>query len=198
MTLKFAPRALAAALLIGLSACSQPTGLLNVATSPAEDRSFDSLKSDTQITLDINEVLLGEKYRDLFFNISTDVYEGRVMLTGRVKYPQNLQRATDLVRGIKGVREIYNDMQVAKEYTVGEQATDLWIETKLKAELIGTEGVHSINYRWRSVRGVVSLIGTARTQAELDKVLDVIRRTDRVKKVINHAWVRPAKAAGKS
>lgn len=173
-----------------LSACSQPTGLLNVATSPAEDRSSEALKTDTQIALDINDVLLSNEYRDLFFEISTDVYEGRVMLTGTVKSAANRQRATELVKNVKGVKEIINEMQVTDDYNTGIAANDLWIETKLKARLVGTEGVYSINYRWRSVRGTVYLIGAARSQSELSKTLEVIRSTDRVKRVVNHARVR--------
>ncbi len=179
---------------LALGACTQPTGLINVASSPAEDRSFEALKSDSAIALDINEVLLGEKYRDLFFEISTDVYEGRVLLTGTVKFAENKQRATDLVRGIKGVRQVINEMQVTDTYGVGPAANDLWIETKLKAQLVTTDGIRSINYRWRSIKGTVYLIGAARSQAELDTVLDVIRNTARVQRVVNHAWVRPPKA----
>lgn len=181
--------------LVGLlAACTQPTGLVNVASSPAEDRSFETLRDDTAITFDINEVLLGEKYRDLFPEISTDVYEHVVMLTGTVKFDRNKQRATALVRGIKGVKRIVNELQVTKNYGIGPAANDLWIETKLKVLLLGTKDIRSINYRWRSVNGTVYLIGAARSQTELNTVLNVIRTTERVKKVINHAWIRPPKA----
>jgi osmotically-inducible protein OsmY len=181
--------------LVGLLvACTQPTGLVNVASSPAEDRSLETLRDDTAITFDINEVLLGEKYRDLFPEISTDVYEHVVMLTGTVKFARNKQRATELVRGIKGVKRIINELQVTKNYGIGPAANDLWIETKLKVLLLGTKDIRSINYRWRSVNGTVYLIGAARSQTELNTVLNVIRTTERVKKVVNHAWIRPPKA----
>ena len=181
--------------LVGLlAACTQPTGLVNVASSPAEDRSLETLRDDTAITFDINEVLLGEKYRDLFPEISTDVYEHIVMLTGTVKFAQNKQRATELVRGIKGVKRIINELQVTKNYGIGPAANDLWVETKLKVLLLGTKDIRSINYRWRSVNGTVYLIGAARSQTELNTVLNVIRTTERVKKVVNHAWIRPPKA----
>tara|TARA_R110000787_G_scaffold11034_3_gene37004 strand:- start:288 stop:866 length:579 start_codon:yes stop_codon:yes gene_type:complete len=183
-------RALALACTLLAAACSQPTGLLNVASSPAEDRSFQSLEADTGISLRINDTLLNEQYRDLFWEIATDVYEGRVLLTGTVKSQQNRDRATELVRGIRGVKSVINEMQVTQAYGTGAAANDLWIETKLKARLIATENVRSINYRWRSVNGTVYLIGAGRSQAELDKVIDVIRSTERVKKVVNHAWVR--------
>lgn len=185
----------AAIALVGLlAACTQPTGLVNVASSPAEDRSIETLRDDTAITFDINEILLGEKYRDLFAEISTDSYERVVLLTGTVKFAQNKQRATDLVRSVKGVKRVVNELQVTSDYGVRAAANDLWIETKLKVLLLGTKDIRSINYRWRSVNGTVYLIGAGRSQREMNTVLDVIRKTDRVKRVINHAWVRPPKA----
>ena len=188
-------RGVAAIAVLGiLAACTQPTGLINVASSPVEDRSLETLRDDTAITFDINEILLGEKYRDLFPEISNDVYEHIVMLTGTVKFAGNKQRASDLVRGVKGVKRIINELQVTSDYGIGPAANDLWIETKLKVLLLGTKDIRSINYRWRSVNGTVYLIGAARSQVELNTVLDVIRKTERVKKVVNHAWIRPPKA----
>jgi osmotically-inducible protein OsmY len=185
----------AAIALVGLlAACTQPTGLVNVASSPAEDRSIKTLRDDTAITFDINEILLGEKYRDLFAEISTDAYERVVLLTGTVKFAQNKQRASDLVRSVKGVKRIINELQVTSDYGISSAANDLWIETKLKVLLLGTKGIRSINYRWRSINGTVYVIGAGRSQRELNTVLDVIRKTERVKKVVNHAWVRPPKA----
>ncbi|MGZ0245819.1 MAG: BON domain-containing protein [Alphaproteobacteria bacterium] len=181
--------------LVGLlAACTQPTGLVNVASSPAEDRSIETLRDDTAITFDINEILLGEKYRDLFAEISTDAYERVVLLTGTVKFAQNKRRASDLVRSVKGVKRIINELQVTSDYGISSAANDLWIETKLKVLLLGTKGIRSINYRWRSINGTVYVIGAGRSQRELNTVLDVIRKTERVKKVVNHAWVRPPKA----
>ena len=185
----------AAIALVGLlAACTQPTGLVNVASSPAEDRSIETLRDDTAITFDINEILLGEKYRDLFAEISTDAYERVVLLTGTVKFAQNKRRASDLVRSVKGVKRIINELQVTSDYGISSAANDLWIETKLKVLLLGTKGIRSINYRWRSINGTVYVIGAGRSQRELNTVLDVIRKTERVKKVVNHAWVRPPKA----
>jgi osmotically-inducible protein OsmY len=186
-------RLAAIALLMGVAACTQPTGLVNVASSPAEDRSLETLRDDAAITFDINEVLLGEQYSDLFFEVSTDVYERIVMLTGTVKFAKNKQRATELIQGIKGVKRIVNELQVTNDYGPRAAANDLWIETKLKLLLLGTKGIRSINYRWRSVNGVVYLIGAGQSQQEMSIVLNVIRTTVRVKKVINHAWVRPPK-----
>lgn len=184
-----------AATMAVVTACTQPTGLVNVASSPAEDRSLQTLHDDAAITLDINEALIGKQYSDLFAELSTDVYERVVMLTGTVKFAKNKQRATDLVRGVKSVKRIINELQVTSDYGPGAAANDLWIETKLKVKLLGTKGIRSINYRWRSVNGVVYVIGAGRSQKEINTLLNVIRTTDRVNKVVNHVWIRPPKAS---
>lgn len=184
-----------AATMAVVTACTQPTGLVNVASSPAEDRSLQTLHDDAAITLDINEALIGKQYSDLFAELSTDVYERVVMMTGTVKFAKNKRRATDLARGVKGVKRIINELQVTSDYGPGAAANDLWIETKLKVKLLGTKGIRSINYRWRSVNGVVYVIGAGRSQKEINTLLNVIRTTDRVNKVVNHVWIRPPKAS---
>lgn len=173
--------------------CTQPTGLVNVISSPVEDRVIATLRDDAAITLDINEALIGTKYADLFFEVSTDVYERVVMLTGTVKFHQNRDRATELVQSVRGVKRIVNAIQVTSDYGPIKAAKDLIIETKLKVRLLGAENIRSINFRWRAVNGVVYVIGVARTAQELARVLDIISKTKLVKKVVNYAWVRPKK-----
>ena len=63
---RFARVIAAAASMAALAACTQPSGLVNVASSPAEDRSLQTLRDDAAITLDINEALVGKQYSDLF------------------------------------------------------------------------------------------------------------------------------------
>ena len=97
------------------------------------------------------------------------------------------------MRAIKGVKKIINELQITDDHRVSAMANDLWLETNLKVQLLGTKGIRSMNYRWRSVKGAVYLIGTARSQLELNTVLNVIRTTKGVIRLINHAWIRQPK-----
>ena len=178
-------RAVAAAMLGLAAGCSSPTAVLDAATSFAEDRSMAQLRDDAAIKIDLQGQLLADAYRDLFLEVSTNVYEGRVMLTGTVKSASDRRRATLLVSEVEGVKRIFNELQLA-EGSVEGTASDLWIETKLKARLVAEGDVHSINYRWRSVNGVVYFIGTARSRAELVRVIQVARDTKGVGKVVTH------------
>jgi len=161
--------------------------------SPTEDRPFKTLRSDAAISLRINEALLSSRYQDLYGDVSSDVYEGVVLITGTLKYSENKKRVTKLMRAIKGVKKIINELQITDDHSVWAMANDLWLETNLKVQLLGTKGIRSMNYRWRSVKGSVYLIGVARSQRELNTVLNVIRTTKGVVRVINHAWIRQPK-----
>ncbi len=176
---------------LALAGCSSPTMMLDAATTVAEDRTMSQVASDAGLKIDINAKLLSNKYRDLFFDVNTNVYENRVMLTGAVETGAQKRRATLLVRSIKGVTKVINELQVTgDDGTLKETANDLWIETKLKARLVGADGVASINYRWRSVNGVVYFIGVAQNRSELAKVIRLARDTSHVNKVVTHVRIK--------
>ena len=173
-----------------LAGCSSPTMILDAATTVAEDRTMSQVATDVGLKIDINAKLLSNQYRDLFLDVNTNVYENRVMLTGSVETGSQKRRATLLVRGIKGVTKVINELQVTGDGTLTETANDLWIETKLKARLVGADGVSSINYRWRSVNGVVYFIGVAQNRRELAKVVRLARDTSHVNKVVTHVRIK--------
>ena len=112
------------------------------------------------------------------------------MLTGSVQTGAHKRRATLLVRSIKGVKKVINELQVTGDGTLSDTANDLWIETKLKARLVGADGVSSINYRWRSVNGVVYFIGVAQNRRELAQVVRVARDMNHVNKVVTHVRIK--------
>jgi hyperosmotically inducible protein len=57
--------------------------------------------------------------------------------------------------------------------------------------LLSTRGVTSVNYRWRSVRDVVYLIGRSRSDDELKTVLGIVRKTEGVTEVIPFVEIKP-------
>lgn len=173
-----------------LAGCTSPTMMLDAATTVAEDRTMSQVMTDVGLKIDINTKLLSKKYRDLFFDVNTNVYENRVMLTGSVETTSHKRRATLLVRGIKGVTKVINELQITDDGSLKDTANDLWIETKLKARLVGAKGVSSINYRWRSVNGVVYFIGVAQNRRELSKVIRLARDTNHVNRVVSHVRIK--------
>lgn len=165
-------------------------GLLAQGCAAVEDRRLGQVATDAEIRLDINKRVLNGQNQDLFFDLKTNVYEGRVMLTGAVKSAANRTRIENLAKGIPGVRTIYNNVQVTDAGGFKNTANDVWIKTKINSQLLAENGVNSANYQTRVVNSVVYIIGRALSQHELGKVLTIAKRTDHVLKVVYHIEVR--------
>ena len=123
-------------------------------------------------------------------NIDNTVYEGRVLLTGSVPSEEWHAEAVARTWKVEGVKEVYDEIQVGPEESFSENLSDGQVSTKLKAELIGDGDVKSINYTVTTVRGVVYVIGSARSQAELDRVVDHARNIGGVRRVVSYVRIR--------
>ena len=73
---------------------------------------------------------------------------------------------------------------------------DTWISAQIRSNLVFNSQVRSVNYTIDTVNGSVYLIGSARTQAELDRVTDAARNVPYVKRVVSYVEIRPG-AAGR-
>ena len=123
-------------------------------------------------------------------NIDNTVYEGRVLLTGSVPSEEWHAEAVARTWKVDGVKEVYDEIQVGPPESFSENMSDGEISTKLKAQLVGDGDVKSINYTVTTVRGIVYVIGSARSQAELDRVIDHARNIGGVKRVVSYVRIR--------
>jgi osmotically-inducible protein OsmY len=158
---------------------------VNLGRAISADRSFFNVLDDLTIKTTINHALLDET---LLLSISTDVYQGRVMLTGSVKDAETRQKAEDLARQVDGVRELYNEIQVTDESRLMFFPKDLLIENMLEARMVLEPGVTSVNYQMRAEKGVVYVLGLAQSRAELDQVI-ALARASGARKIVSHVFL---------
>jgi len=158
---------------------------INIGRSMSADRSLFNVLDDLSIKNTINNALLDEA---LLLNISTDVYQGRVMLTGSVEDVVTRQKAEDLARKVDGVRELYNEIQVTDKNWLKSLPKDLLIENTLAARMMLAPDVSSIDYQMRTWDGVVYILGIAKSRAELDQVI-ALTRTSGARKIVSHVFL---------
>jgi osmotically-inducible protein OsmY len=118
------------------------------------------------------------------------VYQGRVLLTGTAVNPQRKDEAAEIARTIPGVKAVYNEIQVGLPEGAWSSTKDAWITSEVRSSLVFSD-VRSVNYTIETVDGAVYLIGSARSQAELDHATDLARRVAGVKRVVSYVEVRP-------
>ncbi|MCY3822364.1 MAG: BON domain-containing protein [Nitrospinae bacterium] len=164
--------------------------------SAFEDRSLKQQVEDTKIHAN----LLQEYLRvdsGLPVDVNTDVWEGRVLLTGLVDSEKKRDAVLSILRGDSRIKAVYDHILLGSPAEVERNraaaktkpaverdivklsriASDAWIEAKLKGQFLATQGVNSVNYRWQAVRNKVYIIGRARTESEKKLVLQIIRGT---------------------
>lgn len=160
----------------------------------AEDRSSSDIAKDTSIKAKITAEVIDKMGSDVI-SISADVYEQDVMLTGTVEKAAQKAEAGKLVKGIEGVKKLYNEIRIVKKTDEKKGAVegyvdDSVIESKINALLLDGKGVNVTNFRWRSVGGHVYLFGRALSADERTKAIGIVKGIKNVVSVTSHVKVR--------
>jgi osmotically-inducible protein OsmY len=160
-----------------------------VAVAATSEKGVIGAVDDTVIRATINTLWMDYDI-DVWRNLGLDVYEGRVLVTGKVDKPEHRVEAVKLCWRADGVKEVINEVKVTDEGSLGTYARDSWISTQLRTKLIFDKHVMSVNYSVDTVDQVVYLMGIARDQSELDKVVNHARSLSYVKQVVNYVILR--------
>lgn len=163
------------------------------AVMAAQDRGLEQGIDDNEIAFEINRKLAA-KDAALFQRVSTQISHGRVVLIGTVAKPEDRIAAAGIARGVGGVKQVINELQVATPPSFSERTGDTLITTKLRAAITGDGDISSINYSIETVRGTVYLMGVARDRSELDRVVAHARTISGVRNVISNVEVKSAQA----
>ena len=165
------------------------TGISKAVLIDKEERSFNNYVEDTIILAQLKNEYFSNN-ENIFFQVSVDVIEGRVMLTGIVEQIDERIEATKLAWGIKGVNEVINEIQISNDEGILDYADDLVMKTKINAKLLLEKNILNLNYSVEVVNGIVYLIGIAQDQKELDAVTEISKNTYGVTSVINYVRLK--------
>ena len=125
--------------------------------------------------------------------INVDTANGVVTLTGNVDTREAKDRAIQLARDTKGVRDV-NDMISVKvaaaegdapnpDRTLGEHIDDAGITMRVKAKLLEDPNVKGLKIDVDTRDGVVFLTGSVSGEAEKNRAIELARTTEGVKDV---------------
>lgn len=189
MSISLATRAaLAAAALVHLAGCAAvpvAVGGAVVGASVEEERTTRAALDDLETETTINNNLANHS-GELFRRVGVDVVEGRVLLSGAVSKREHAIKAQELAFAAPGTREVINELTIDGDPGVQRYSQDLWITTQLRTRMIGDPDVASVNYNIETHRGVVHLIGLARSDEELARVAGIAASIPGVTQVVSH------------
>lgn len=151
----------------------------------AQERGVNGTYDDINLSSAVNGALHNQ-----YGNISTTVYAGKVLLTGSSPTPQTKSQAVQIASQVPGVVRVFDEIQVAPAEEAGGLAQDTWITTQVRSGLVFDGDIRSGNYTVETDRQSVYLMGSARSQAELDRVTQHARYVPGVQRVVSYVDVR--------
>lgn len=158
----------------------------SVGEAAAEDRGLGGAVDDTKIRVQINDLWFRAN-ADMYRQVTLNILEGRVMLTGQVTNAQARAEAVRLCWQVAGVRDVIDDIEVNPSGEgFASSSSDAIIQQKIDTQLLFDSDIKNVNYRTDVVDGVIHILGIAQNQAELDKVLAHARDISGVRAVANH------------
>ena len=125
--------------------------------------------------------------------VDVTVNDGAVLLTGKVKTPDEKVLATKLAWEIKGVREVVNEIQVTDQSSIKDVAKDLAASAQLRGKLIADPNISSLNYSIDVVNGTVYLSGVASNASEMNKVVTHAQELRFAQQVVNYIIIESDK-----
>jgi osmotically-inducible protein OsmY len=127
--------------------------------------------------LDSDPVLKGHS------KITVSVFNRVALLAGQAQTVEIRNRAYEIVKRVKNIKRIYNEITIAGSVGTMQEISDSWITTKVRSALLSKSALKSNNIKVVTEGGVVFLMGSiSRKQATL--AVDAARRVKGVKKVI--------------
>ena len=160
------------------------TGARKITTVLIDDRSFQNDLKDFQIAMSLREdfMMLDPK---LGLDISPDVFEGKVLLTGALPNIELIQQILETTWNTPDVNMVYNYIRIDEPPSLDVVNTDAAISGAIRTQLTFTRHISSSNYKLIMENGTMYIMGIAKNQAELERVMSVIKGTVGVDKIVN-------------
>ncbi len=142
-------------------------------------------KSDTWLKMKIQTALLfHSNVRATKTEVS--VKNGVVTLKGKAQSQAQKELTTEYVKDVEGVKEVKNEMTMAKpSESMGDKIDDASITAQVKTTLMLHKSTGAIRTSVTTNNGVVTLSGQAKNDAERDLVTKLAEDVEGVNNVVN-------------
>lgn len=148
-----------------------------------DHRKLEKIILDEKIAKDASAKLNAEEDIRDRTHIEVSCFNQVVLLTGEATTPELRQQAEDIVRRVPNIKRIYNQILIKGPSSSLTQASDSWITTKIKTQMLATKGLQSGTIKVVTENGTVYLMGIVNhDQAEI--AVDIARQVHGVQRVM--------------
>ena len=149
----------------------------------------------------INDKVIYVKIRNAIYNwnpsvaekISISVDNGSILITGKLKNIDTKIELTKVVWEVNGVNEVNNKVQISETNNIKNIAQDLASLGEIKARLMSSKKLNSLNFSVNVVNNIAYISGIASSEEEIAIVTQIAKEARFIKEVQNYVKVNKDK-----
>jgi len=125
-----------------------------------------------------------------FAEVDVEVANGNLLLSGAAPTAEHRQAAETIARSVGTVHNVYNEIFVGQRSGLARNAQDEFITAQIRTRLTASPSVRAININIETFHGNVYLMGTARSDHELQRAAEIASIVPGVRRVVSFMQVR--------
>lgn len=162
---------------------------------------FSSSAQEKGLGTSINDKVIYVKLRNAIYdwnpsvseNISLSVNNGSILVTGKIKNVDTKIELTKILWEVNGVKEVNNKVQISETSNFKNIAKDLASLGEIKARLMASKKLNSLNYSIDVVNNIAYISGIASSEEEISIVTQIAQEARFIKEVQNFVKVNKDK-----
>lgn len=155
----------------------------------AQDRTIGEGIDDATASNQVKLRLLAAD-RAAFQEVDVEVANGNLLLSGAVPTAEHRQAAETIARSVVSLDNVFNELFIGPRSSLVRGAQDEIITAQIRARLTASPSVRAINVNIETFNGNVYLMGTARTEQELQRAAEIASVVGGVQRVVSFMQVR--------
>ena len=162
---------------------------------------FSSTAQEKGLGTSINDKVIYVKLRNAIYswnpsiseNLSLSVDNGSILVTGKLKNIDTKVQLTKIIWEINGVKEVNNKVQISETNNFKNVAKDLASLGEIKARLMASKKLNSLNFSIDVVNSIAYISGVASSEEEISIVTQIAQEARFIKEVQNFVKVNKDK-----
>ena len=162
---------------------------------------FSSSAQEKGLGTSINDKVIYVKLRNAIYdwnpsvseNLSLSVDNGSILVTGKLKNIDTKVQLTKIIWEINGVKEVNNKVQITETNDFKNIAKDLASLGEIKARLMASKELNSLNYSIDVVNNIAYISGIASSEEEISIVTQIAQQAKFIKEVQNFVKINKDK-----
>ena len=162
---------------------------------------FSSSAQEKGLGTSINDKVIYIKLRNAIYDwdpsvsqkISISVNSGSILITGTLNNIEKRIELTKIIWEVNGVKEVNNEVQISETNNLKNIAKDLASLGEIKARLMASKQLNSLNFSIDVVNNIAYISGIASSEEEISLVTQIAQEARFIKEVQNFVKVNKDK-----